>query len=295
MPLSVGRSTGPLGNSTDEAPCDLASTLTTLICRLELAKKADTEVIQWAGPIPAFGNLMSSAIATVGINPSNREFVDDRDMELAGRHRRFHTLGSLGLDSWLDADCRHLTFIMSACQQYFLRNPYDVWFKKLETIVSGTNATFYGTSANACHLDLIPYATVRKWAELTGSQRSTLLSIASDSLALLIRESPVRCLILNGASVVEHFGCLAGTQLQREPIPGGTLRRGTGSPVVGYGFRARVRVLCGVPLSHDVLVLGYNHNLQSSFGVTTGVIDAIRAWVKRAISEEHVCDPVTAS
>lgn len=29
----------------------------------------------------------------------------------------------------------------------------------------------------------------------------------------------------------------------------------------------------------DILVLGYSHNIQSSFGVTTEVIGAIRDWV----------------
>ena len=32
-------------------------------------------------------------------------------------------------------------------------------------------------------------------------------------------------------------------------------------------------------MNRDILVLGYNHNIQSSFGVTNEAIRAIRDWV----------------
>jgi hypothetical protein len=68
----------------------------------------DTNVIKWGAPVPSFGDLSSSFVATVGLNPSNREFVDDSGQELCDSERRFHTLHSLGLSSWSDVDARHL-------------------------------------------------------------------------------------------------------------------------------------------------------------------------------------------
>ena len=38
----------------------------------------------------------------------------------------------------------------------------------------------------------------------------------------------------------------------------------------------------GIDIGHGVLVLGFNHNLQSSFGVTSQVLQAIRRWVTEA-------------
>lgn len=258
------------------------SALTTLIDRLDSSAVSGTDVIQWGCPVPSFGDLSSSRVATLGLNPSNREFVDESGNELQGKSRRFHTLNSLGLASWSEADARHLRLILESCRAYFLGNPYDRWFRKLDQIVSGTNASYYDTSCQACHLDLIPYATARKWTELTQQQRSSLLAVAGDTLGLLLRDSPVRVLILNGKSVVDHFQDIAGVCLERQEMPTWSLPRQSKPDVTGIAYRGIVDTLSGIELGHSVLVLGFNHNIQSSFGVTTEVIQAIRAWIAKA-------------
>src|SRR5260370_1920150 len=136
--------------------------LTTLIDRLDSPAAFGTDVIRWGCPVPSFGDLSNATVATLGLNPSNREFVDEVGDELQGSYRRFHTLKSLGLASWSDVDARHLRLILESCRTYFLGNPYDRWFKKLDQVVAGTGASFYDGSCVACHLDLIPYATTRK-------------------------------------------------------------------------------------------------------------------------------------
>jgi hypothetical protein len=231
-----------------------------------------------------FGDLSTSRVATMGLNPSNREFVDESGNELEGSARRFHTLNSLGLSSWADADARHLRLILQSCSEYFLGNPYDVWFKKLDKVVQGAEASFYDQSKTACHLDLIPYATSRKWIELTTAQRSALLEIAADTLGLLLCDSPVRVLILNGQAVVDEFQEIAGISLDRQLMSEWTLRRSAGRDVSGYAYSGRMSTLCGITLTDKVLVLGYNHNLQSSFGVTNGAIKAIRDWISRTVT-----------
>ena len=150
------------------------STISALLNRLDSRTIAGTGVIKWGCPVPICGDPASARIATVGINPSNREFVDERGNELAGRSRRFHTLNSLGLSTWAEADCRHIEQITDSCTQYFQRNPYNIWFKRLEHLVSAMRATFYGDAPSACHLDLVPYATTQKWTELS----SVLMQLA---------------------------------------------------------------------------------------------------------------------
>src|SRR3977135_1806902 len=103
------------------------STLTTLIDRLDSSAISGTNVIRWGCPVPSFGDLLSSQVATLGLNPSNREFVDESGKELQGASRRFHTLRSLGLKSWSEVDARHLRMIIDSCRTYFLGNPYDGW------------------------------------------------------------------------------------------------------------------------------------------------------------------------
>jgi hypothetical protein len=259
--------------------------LTTLIDRLDSGAMSGTEVIRWGCPIPSFGDLSTAHVATVGLNPSNREFTDEAGNELRGPLRRFHTLMSLGLSSWADVDARHLRLILDSCCTYFRGNPYDAWFGKLDRVVSGAKVSFYDPVCRACHLDLIPYATARKWTELTVRQRSSLLGIAADTLGLLLRDSQVRVLILNGRSVVERFQDIAGVRLERAQMAGWSLARRPTPNVAGIAYRGAVDTLSGIGLSREITVLGYNHNLQGSFGVTTAVIHAIRQWVSSKVNE----------
>ena len=254
-------------------------TLSNLINRLDELVLSETNVIPWGSPVPSFGDLARSRIATLGLNPSNREFVDVDGNELDGESRRFHTLKSLDLTRWSDANARHIRLIMDSCRRYFYRNPYDAWFKKLDHLISGTKASYYNPSARACHLDLIPFATARKWTRLTRHQRLSLLTVAGDTLGLLLRDSPVRILILNGNSVIEQFQYIAGIRLEKQEMQDWSLPRRSKPDVTGFAYNGAVRHLAGVKLKREVMVLGFNHNIQSSFGVTTLVKSAIRRWI----------------
>jgi hypothetical protein len=261
------------------------STLTTLINRLDSSAISGTDVIRWGSPVPAFGDLSSAVVATLGLNPSNREFVDESGDELEGVSRRFHTLKSLGLRSWEEVDSRHLQMIIESCRFYFQGNPYDTWFKKLDQVISGTRASYYNSTSCACHLDLIPYATARKWTELSLRQRSCLLASTGDTLGLLLRDSRVRVLILNGRSVVQEFQAISGVALASDVMPTWSLPRQSSPDVRGLSYRGMIDSLSGTALGRDILVLGFNHNIQSSFGVTTEVIRAIRGWITRSVEE----------
>ncbi len=261
------------------------SVLTTLIDRLDSTEVSGTNVIPWGCPVPSFGDLSSSGVASLGLNPSNREFVDERGKELEGTSRRFHTLKSLGLSCWADADARHLRLILQACRDYFVCNPYDRWFKKLDKVIGGTAASYYDPSRKACHLDLIPYATERKWTELSSAQRSSLMGTAGDILGVLLRDSPVRVLILNGRSVVDHFQGVASSRLDETEMPAWSLPRRSGPDVKGIAYRGIVERISGTRLRHQLLVLGFNHNLQSSFGVTSEVLQAIRSWIANTVRQ----------
>lgn len=259
--------------------------LVTLLERIAADAARAADVIAWGCPVPAFGDPTMARVATLGLNPSNREFVDDAGAELVGDARRFHTLASLGLSAWDDAHAGHLDQILESCRDYFAGNPYDRWFRRLNTVVAATGASYYDPTSPACHLDLIPYATARKWTALSARQRTGLLRLAGDTLALLLRRSAVRVLILNGQSVVAHFEEVTGVTLVRRDMPGWALPRRASEPVPGYAYHGHVTVVSGHPLPQELLVLGFNHNLQSSFGVTSRVIEAIRQWVGDASAE----------
>lgn len=263
----------------------MKNTLLILLERLNAHSIRSTKIIPWSSPIPSFGNLQCSSMATLGLNPSNREFVDRGGCELNGSFRRFHTLNSLAISQWADADEQHLNMIIESCHNYFHKNPYDGWFKKLNDLISGTKFSYYDNSNRACHLDLIPYATSCKWAGLTVRERAVLMELAGDALALLLRDSPVRCLILNGQGTVEGLKLLSGIKFHQEEVPSWLLPRKTGAGVKGYAYTGVLKEISGIRLNRDIKVLGFNHNIQSSFGVTTQVRSSIKDWITDAAKE----------
>ena len=250
-----------------------------LLDRLESSQLSETSVISWGCPVPSFGDLSSSIIATLGLNPSNLEFVDQDGNELNGHERRFHTLNSLGISTWEEAKEKHVELIARFCKEYFFRNPYDRWFKRLDYIISGTSFSYYFPSGKACHLDLIPYATSTKWGELSSKQKSILLELTGDTLGHLLNSSSIEVLILNGKSVIDNFQSISNIEFIKCKMPSWTLPRKNGEGVSGVSYQGSVTHIGGVKLNRKVKILGYNHNIQSSFGVTKEVQTSIRNWV----------------
>lgn len=235
--------------------------------------------MKWTCPVPYFGMLQEAKVATLGINPSNREFVDVAGQELDGEDRRFPTLGSLGLRAWEDASSLDVTAIVSACDRYFSGNPYNRWFDALDVLVRSAGASYYSVQQPAVHLDLVPYATHVKWGALRSDQQRALLNCAQDLLAALLRGSPVELLVLNGASVVRQFEAVAEVRLEREHKLAWDLSRQGSDPVRGVAYSGTLDHIGDADLGRPIAVVGFNHNLQSSFGVTTRALNAIARWV----------------
>ena len=259
--------------------------LLNLLTRLDGTSLVENKVIPWSCPVPSFGNVSRSKVATLGLNPSNREFMDRSGSELNGASRRLHTLGSLGISRWGHARSRHLEQICDYCRRYFSRNPYDTWFRSLDRLLTGTGMSYYSHDAPACHLDLIPFATECKWTELSQRHRAALLDLVGDTLGLLLRESSVRLLVLNGRSVVENLQRIANEEFDREEIKEWTLPRYSCDGVVGIAYSGTIRDIGGVNIGRTVRVLGFNHNIQSSYGVTNQVKAAIQEWISESVCE----------
>jgi hypothetical protein len=54
---------------------------------------------------------------------------------------------------------------------------------------------------------------------------------------------------------------------------------------MGFAYEGVVEDLAGMDLGRRVVVLGFNHNLQSSYGVTAAVIKGISRWVAETVAE----------
>ena len=245
-PKAVGRS---------DAVYRMYSALATLVDRMDRPTISRTGIIPWGAPVPSFGDLSAARIATVGLNPSNREFVDDHGIELCGTARRFHSLESLRLRSWSHVDVRHLRLIVESCRDYFHVNPYNRWFKRLNQVILGTQRSYYMPSHEACHIDLVPYATTAKWGALGSSERTALLDLSRDTLGILLRASSIQIVALNGMSVVQGFQAITGVRLTRRKMPSWSLPRSSGPSVAGFSYTGWLDTVAGVPLGRSVLVL----------------------------------------
>lgn len=238
-------------------------------------------IIPWACPIPYFGDAPHAQVATVGINPSRSEFVDKHGQELLGDDRRLPILHSLDIAEWDSARSQHLNCAISDLNNYFRNRPYDRWFSILERILRPCGWTYYGSKPTACHLDLVPYPTASKWNEIGATERCRLLKLGGQSLPFIIRDLPIREVILNGRSVVEGFEQLMGSRLTPKRVRSWDLRRPSGV-VRGFAFVGASDELAGVPLGRRLVVTGFNHNLQSSFGVSSTTIHNVGSWLADA-------------
>lgn len=242
-------------------------------------------IIDWSSPIPVFGDVDKSKVATVGLNPSDREFLDSKGNELNGIDRRFHTLESLNICSWRNARKPHIEKIVESYSNYFYKNPYSTWFSVLDNLINKASVSYYGGQEYlACHLDIVPFATSKKWSDLSGQTKASLIKVSSYLLPALLKDSSVEVLVLNGQGVVDTFEQLSKSSLHTKEITGWSLPRKKTKPVAGFSYEGVVSNLAGVDLGRSIHVIGYNHNMQSSFGVTTKVKADIGDWASKKIN-----------
>ncbi|MBS2940324.1 hypothetical protein KDN32_21520 [Nocardioides sp. J2M5] len=257
------------------------SQISRLVDQLD-SQVAPNDVLGWACPVPFFGEIALAKVATVGINPSNREFVDKAGTELAEPARRLPTLSSLGRASWDDATGDDIRSIALGCRRYFQGNPYRQWFDVLDRMLCAGGASYYDSTA--CHVDLVAYATSTKWGILPGAVRDDLMRRGRSTIAELIRDSAVDVLVLNGRAVVSEFVQFADASLVAREVDSWTLPRSSGTGVGGIAYEGVIDAIGEVAMDRSIRVIGYNHNLQSSFGVTTEVMQRIGEWVGATVA-----------
>ena len=248
-----------------------------------LAKGTPTALgaIPWACPVMMFGRLLKSRVATLGLNPSNLEFEQPGGVQIHEPLNRFETLKTLGLEDWSQAGNTEIERIWGSCVHYFLRRPYDGWFRPLDRLINGLGVSYYEDyfAGTACHLDLVPFATAAKWSNLNADVREQLVTLGAPTLAATLAASDIRVLILNGASVVRALERLLDVALEVTEMASWRLHREKSDGVRGLAYSGAVSAIGGIDLGRKVLVLGYNHNIQSSYGVKTTVVREIGTWI----------------
>jgi hypothetical protein len=73
------------------------------------------------------------------------------------------------------------------------------------------------------------------------------------------------------------------------PVEDWTLPRASGSGIIGLKYSGSLTSIAGIELDRSIKVIGYNHNLQSSFGVTNAVVRRIAKEVGETVGDPSVC------
>ena len=116
-------------------------------------------------PVVAFGNIETARIATVGLNPSGREYLGADGSELDGKARRFESLTSLGCVSRADLTDDQCEAALKTMRGYFeSSDTVYSWFRSLERVLGGYGVSYRG--GEVAHLDLVQEATDPTWSGL---------------------------------------------------------------------------------------------------------------------------------
>lgn len=152
-----------------------------------------------------FGDLFKAEVASVGLNPSDQEYLSSAGTLLMGSAQRFATMSSLGA-----ASRSALSDQQCAQAVEWMRNYYDPgkpvygsWFKALSRVIDGFGASFGDRSAT--HLDLIQESTSPVWSGLDRVARETLLEQDLPFLKWEITAFPLRAVICTGKTVAAHI------------------------------------------------------------------------------------------
>lgn len=133
--------------------------------RARLRKPASPHAVLRSLPVLFFGDIRTAHLATIGLNPSPREYVDKNGNLLTGSAQRFATLDSLGAshrELLTDEQCDGALAMM---RDYFApEKPVYGWFRALERVVASACASF--ADREAVHLDLVQEATRLPWSRL---------------------------------------------------------------------------------------------------------------------------------
>jgi hypothetical protein len=122
---------------------------------------------------------------------------------------------------------------------------------------------------SACHLDFIQWATDPVWSKLPRDDQARLINSDLSFLRRQLLQEKIRILLLNGRGIVRAYLKGFGGKLSESTISGAS----------------RVRLFTGRD-ARGIKVIGWNINLQSSFGVSNEEIEKIGDAVKMVVNSE---------
>lgn len=209
------------GESMNQVPVEVAE-------RIRQTPADDHFVIPGATPVPFFGNQPGARVATVGINPSSRELMNDKGVELDGPRRRFETRRSLGLtDAAAELSDDQVAAVYQRCLNYFNDTTvaYWSWFKQLEAIIGPLAGGASYLDGTACHLDLVQWPTKPVWNGIKDVRvREALAERDLEFLLGQLSAPQLEIVYLNGSQVHKVLSALIPLETRKATFREGMTR-----------------------------------------------------------------------
>lgn len=229
----------------------------------------ENAVVARSTPIVSFGNFRIASVATLGINPSNREFEDQNKRLLIGQSQRLENLDSLNADSSKSLTDSQVCKLVSACDSYFEKNSYS-WFTPLEKVIKpGLGVSYFDKSA--CHLDLVQWSTSAKWQALSTQTKRKFLDDGKSHLQNQLSRAQISTVVVNGISVwreLQSAGFGTPEKVGSLAFPNGK----TTCQLLVLKYRGST-------------FLGWTSNLQSQRGANSNqFLKNLASWLKQQIS-----------
>jgi hypothetical protein len=183
-----------------------------------LRKTPSPSTVWGSLPVVFFGDLFHARAATIGLNPSDKEYLNPSGEELDGDERRFQTLRSLGATdraSLTDEQCEHAVETM--CSYYEEGKPVYGWFRPLDRVTRAMGLRY--DQGDVAHLDLAQEATSPTWSNLRKSSPAEFAALRSNDLAFLrweLESFPLNLLICNGRTVYDEVSDLVSAKTVEE-------------------------------------------------------------------------------
>jgi hypothetical protein len=193
---------------------------------------ADACVMSESTPVVSFGDPTKARVATLGLNPSRREFTPVPRLAKGG----------------CSAD-----EVLEGCNTYFNRNPYKRWFGRFDPTLTAFDASY--ENGSACHLDLVQWATDPTWKRLGAPIRKILIEADAPFLESQLRANAnIDLLLVNGSAVWRQLCQSLGVE---KPQSHDGIR----------GLSHQPTQLNSGCLFGRLKILAWSTNLQSSVGV----------------------------
>jgi len=187
----------------------------------ERIKKPIDEGLKITGqttPVVYFGNYALAQACTISINPSDKEFLNEKNNILIGDDERLCSRKKLIKEDTDTLLKENVEEVLKYCDNYFNNNPYKQWFNKIECMINkfgySYGYSYDGKNDNSekkccVHLNLVQWATTPFWSKIKNKEIKKE-HIINDIYILeyLLKSKIFEKIFINGttvANVIEEY------------------------------------------------------------------------------------------